>query len=311
MTIFERFANAYSYGGLKEIIRKSTTHAIYRINNFATKRKVDSRYPEYGLYSGSERKKKIIVSLTSYPKRFETISIALKSLLLQTVKPDKIIVYLGNDTLPDDITTDMKEMENYGVEYRIDSTQNLMAHKKYFYAMQDYPNDIVVTADDDLYYPLDWLESLVKAHDMNPKVICARRVHLMKANGLCLEEYNHWEDQCRRITEPSYALFATSGSGKLFPPGSLCKEAFNTQAIKDLCLKADDIWLKCMEVLSGTPVMWVKNWEVDQMSVDSIQSIQEGSLAAANVEQCGNDAMLYVVMKQYGIKTEDFFREYC
>ena len=43
------------------------------------------------------RQQKIIVSLTSYPKRFRYLHLTVKSLLLQTVKPDKIILYLGDD----------------------------------------------------------------------------------------------------------------------------------------------------------------------------------------------------------------------
>lgn len=40
------------------------------------------------------RQQKIIVSLTSYPKRFRYLHLTVKSLLLQTVKPDKIICTL-------------------------------------------------------------------------------------------------------------------------------------------------------------------------------------------------------------------------
>ena len=49
--------------------------------------------------SGVEERRgsKDIVSLTSYPKRFRYLHLTVKSLLLQTVKPDKIILYLGDD----------------------------------------------------------------------------------------------------------------------------------------------------------------------------------------------------------------------
>ena len=38
----------------------------------------------------------------------------------------------------------------------------------------------------------------------------------------------------------------------LYPPNTLHKEVFNTKAIKDLCLTADDIWLAAMHLLKGT-----------------------------------------------------------
>ena len=38
--------------------------------------------------------KELIVSLTSYPKRFDILPITIQSLLNQTVKPDRIILWL-------------------------------------------------------------------------------------------------------------------------------------------------------------------------------------------------------------------------
>lgn len=79
----------------------------------------------------------------------------LKSLVSQAEKPDKIIVYLGNDTTENMITDEMHNFEKFGIEFRIDYEKNLMPHKKYYYAMQ---------ADDDIVYPRDWLRSLYQSY---------------------------------------------------------------------------------------------------------------------------------------------------
>ena len=136
MNFLGRLKNAYDGGGLREIVRKSFCHMVYRINNYKTKFLVDRAKFDYGLNTTEERETKIIVSLTSFPLRFNKIHICLKSLLRQKVKPDKIIVYLGSDSSRDQFTKEMLALEQYGVEYHIDSERNLKAQKKYFYALQ-------------------------------------------------------------------------------------------------------------------------------------------------------------------------------
>lgn len=305
MNILERLKNAYAGGGLKEIIRKAFFHAVYRINNYKTKFIICHRKLEFGLNTTESRKNKIIISLTSFPLRFTKIHLTLKSLLLQTEKPDKIIVYLGSDSSRDQFTKEMIDLEKYGVEYRIDTERNLKSHKKYFYAMQEFADDIIVTADDDVYYPLDWLSSLIKSYKKNPKAVSARRVHLMKKNGDKLAFYNLWEDQCRRVKIPSLSLVATGCSGILYPPHCLKPTAFDEASFRELCFDADDIWLKCMEVLNDVPVVWVKNWEVDLQEVSL--STKE-ALSSLNVDCCKNDKYLHNVMSFFNIPVANFFR---
>ena len=305
MNVLERLKNAYAGGGLREIARKSFYHCIYRINNYKTKFFVDHKKIEYGLNTTEVREKKVIVSLTSFPPRFTKIHLTLKSLLLQTDKPDKIIVYLGADSSRGQFTKEMVDLEKYGIEYRIDSERNLKSHKKYFYAMQEFADDIIVTADDDVYYPSNWLSGFLKSYKKFPNAVSARRVHLMKKNRKELALYNYWEDQCRRVKLPSFSLIATGCSGILYPPHCFKPETFDEATFKELCFDADDIWLKCMEVLNDVPVVWVKNWEVDLLDVaDSTK----GALSSLNVDYRKNDAYLHNVMDHFKIPVEIFFR---
>lgn len=304
MNVLERLKNAYAGGGLREIARKSFFHCIYRINNYKTKFIVNHKKIEYGLNTTEAREKKVIVSLTSFPPRFDRIHVCLKSLLLQRVKPDKIIVYFASDTPKNSLTNEMLQLEKFGVEFRFDEMRNLRSHSKYFYAMQEFPEDLIVTADDDLYYPSDWLESLLKSYRKHPGAISARRVHRMKRDDKDLLLYNLWEDQCRGVRKPSNDLLATGCGGVLYPPHCLDARAFDEKNIKELCYAADDIWLKCMEILSKTPVVWTKNWEVDQLGVESAQ---REALSSQNVDRLHNDTCLKNVIDFYNIPVESFF----
>mgnify|MGYP005769177271 CR=1 FL=1 len=303
MVILERIKNSYSYGGIREVVRKAFFLAVYTIVGRFTSFIVKNSKIEYGL-NNSERKDHIVVSLTSFPKRFPYLGMCLKSLVIQKVKPDKIIVYLGSDSTPDMLTEEMKFYQNYGVEYRFDKTMNIMPHKKYFYAMQEFENSIVVTADDDVIYPRNWLKSLYDSYKHNPNAVSARRVHQIKFDGQGrVIPYDKWKDQCRNIRKPSKQLIATGNSGVLYPPKCLHIEAFDKDAITNLCLRSDDLWLKCMEIKNDTPVVWVKNWQVKPASIDSENNSR---LQDENIFTGKNDFVLRVIMEYCSITDSDF-----
>lgn len=306
MALITRLKRAYRTGGIREIARKAFYYPIYQINGFWTSLGVRLARARYGLNQTERRDVPIIVSLTSYPARFSSIGLCLKSLLRQNRRPDRIIVWLGSDTAESDVTPEMRRFEDLGVEYRIDPDHNYKSHKKYYYAMREFPDAIIVTADDDLIYPKNWLKTMIKAHRKYPDCVVCRRTHLIRKNGEEILPYNQWIDQCRSIHTPSFSLVGTSGSGKLYPPHALDERALDPDAFMRLCTNADDLWVKCMEVLAGKKAVFAKNWKVDLRSTRHSQS---ESLASGNVGRGENDLFLKQTMDAYGIEPEDFFRE--
>ena len=300
-----RLKNAFETGGINEVIRKLYWKVIYSRKAKKIRLKIENKQLEYGVCKASKRPYQVIVSLTTYPARFENIQLCLKSLILQSEKPDHIIVYLGKDSANVELPQNMKIFEKYGVEFKYDINENLGSHKKYYYAMKEYPSAVVVTADDDIIYPDDWLKSLLYSYKKYPDCISARRVHLMQRdkNGR-LKKYNHWIDQYRKELNPSNAIIATGNAGVLYPPNSLDERAFDIEAIKKYCFEADDIWLKCMAILKGTKYIWVPNDVVDLPEVDCVGKM---TLSKENVVQNKNDKYLKNVMEHYKIHDELFF----
>lgn len=302
MNIVVRVKNAMSYGGIKEVLRKALYLMVYKTTAKVTLYSVQHKKLEYGL-NQEPRDIPIIVSLTSFPKRFPYIGMCLKSLVTQKTKPDRIIVYLGNDAEEPQLTEEMHKYQQYGVEYRFDTENNLMPHKKYFYAMQEYPNAIIITADDDVVYPTNWVSTLYESYKKYPKAISARRVHYINCDEEKLLPYDSWKDQCRNIHSPSMRLIATGNSGVLYPPNCFDSEAFNIDAIKSICLRADDLWLKCMEIRNGIPVVWVRNWQVKPATIDEKNNTK---LQDENIFTGNNDVILQKLMKKYSLKVADF-----
>ncbi|MCQ2744253.1 MAG: glycosyltransferase family 2 protein, partial [bacterium] len=109
-----------------------------------------------GDFSHLKRENKIIVSLTSYRERFKKLPITIYSLLNQTLKPDKIILWIDNET--EDLTTIPYEITRFiknGLEIRF--VKDIKSYTKAIYAFKEYTDSIIVTADDDIYYRKNWL----------------------------------------------------------------------------------------------------------------------------------------------------------
>lgn len=249
--------------------------------------------PEYGLSHHSEP---VIVSMASYAARYPTIIPTLKSLILQSYKPDRIIVWLDEDKPENAITDEMREFEKYGVEYRY-TNDDLKPHKKYFYAMQEFKNAIIITVDDDLVYSKDLIKSLMAVHERYPNCICARRVHKMHINSEGnIQQYNQWEREYRWNGKPSLILCTTGGAGALYPARILPEETFDIDKIKNLCWRADDIWLKFMELKAGIPTVWVPTCYVMPYVV---KGSQETALKITNANQGGNDEYIGRILTAY------------
>ena len=285
------------------LVMKKLTYRIYRKIHYILRRIYVHTAPNRYALSQHGRKTRIIVSLTSYPGRFAHIHTALKSIMLQTVQPDKIIVWLDEDVTREQFTAEMLALEQYGIEYR-PMSGDLKPHKKYFHAMQEYPDDIIITVDDDLIYAKDVIESLIKTHKRYPKAVCARRVHKItkKPNGE-IAPYNEWLGEYCGCDTPSHALVATGVGGVLYPPHCLYEKAFDEKLITELSLKADDIWLKFMELLNDTPVVWAP---CKIPMPDLIEKEQATSLKSENVGKNKNDIYFMNVQNYFHVYTDVF-----
>ena len=113
----------------------------------------------------SPRAEKVIVSLTSYDLRINDVKYAIYSLLNQNFPPDKLILWLDEDSFPqreENLPHDLLELRDFGLT--IDWCENLRSYKKLIPALEKYPDDIIITADDDIFYRPNWLQILYDEH---------------------------------------------------------------------------------------------------------------------------------------------------
>ena len=246
----------------------------------------------------------VIISLTSYTARLKNLHIVIRSLLKQKISPEKIILYLGNDTNESDIPKKLKKLTRYNFEIRT-GYEDLKPHKKYFFAMQEFPEYKIITVDDDLIYDKNLVYDLLYCSNNYPDCICARRVNLMtkNENGI-LNPYSKWLWEYKNITEPSHSLIATGCGGVLYPPHCLPEETFNSELLKKLCLNTDDIWLKFMELKNNVKILFSNNKIIHPLT---LRHTQESGLLKINTgEESRNDKNIRIMQDYTKINLADF-----
>ena len=247
---------------------------------------------------------RIIVSLTSFPARIEKVHLAICSIVQQTRKPDKILLWLAKEQFPNgerDLPKKLLDYQKVGLEIEW-CEEDIRPHKKYFYTMQKYPYDIVITVDDDLLYNPRMIELLFLSYFKFPHAVSCMRAHLMTADKAGnIAKYSEWVKEYSGIVDkPSMSLFSTSGAGTLYPPFCMDQRVFDLNAIKTLCINADDLWLKIMQVLHDTPVVLVHPNE----PLVYIEGTQAVSLREKNLYANENDVQLANILGQYDTKDQ-------
>lgn len=258
MNLIDFFDNCRFWGGK----RNSTLEKIhfYGLINFAISWIANVILPIYFRITptslGSNKKKggpQVIVSLTSFPKRFHTLYLVIESLLRQTVMPDRIILYLTITQVIDidRLPSNLKKLQRRGLEIVL-CPDEIRSHTKYFYAMQQNPDDIIITVDDDLFYRSDLIENLLKSMSENPGCVIANWTkEIIPGKG----KYTDWPDKTGD-TAKSKNYLILGVSGVLYPPHSLHPDVFNVENIRKLSLTADDIWLTAMLLKQGTEIVF-------------------------------------------------------
>lgn len=214
-----------------------------------TKQKVCNALPQR-----SGRKRRVIVSLTSFPKRLATLHLVIESILRQSVKPDKVVLYLTKSQVPDveKLPRKLLDCRKRGLEIKL-CDDEIRSHTKYFYAMQEFPDDIVITVDDDLFYRSDLVATHLMNADKYPGCVIANWVKRIIPGKT---KYTEWPDASGKEPVKSKNMLILGVSSVLYPPHSLHRDAFNVENIRELTLTADDVWITAMLLKQGTNVVY-------------------------------------------------------
>jgi hypothetical protein len=235
----------------------------------------------------------LIVSLTSYPPRFRTLIHTLRSLLRQTVRADRTILWIAHRDLPL-LPKNVVGLQAAGLEIR--ATDDLKSYKKIIPALDAFPDAFICTADDDQYYGRSWLEELIAEADAGNHIVTCHRAHEITFDSRGgFKPYDQWVLDTRQRGALS-SLFPTGAGGILYPPGILVHTAEDRKTCLSLCPNGDDIWLYWMGRRNGANYRTTARWR----RLIEWHGSQKEALWRYNMTQRANDEQIRNMAHRYG-----------
>lgn len=244
----------------------------------------------------------LIVSLTTFNKRIEDVYLTIESLFQQSTKADRILLWVSREEFTEqDIPAILRLQSKRGLEIAF-CDRDLGPYKKFYYTLRENPNSLILTVDDDVLYPVDMIDQLLRAHRKSPEVIHCHRAHKMAIgpDGNLLP-YQCWEHRTTDTT-PSKLIFPTGVGGVLYFPGCFDEEVLNEKAFMALAPAADDIWLKAMTLKNDVLCQRVcdsRDWRARYLPIEGSQAhcLKRQNKKSSN----GNDAQMHAVFSTYSL----------
>lgn len=246
-----------------------------------------------------------VFSLTSYGVRVEdTLPYALYSIITQKLQPRKIVVYLDWDNWSDEkLPALLQHLKRVGVDFRY--CKDLKSYKKLIPALKDFPNNPIITLDDDFYYNPNYHNWMREAYDASDK-------HTVLGQWGCIPQrqdgrflpYSQWKD-CKYGDETSEISFF--GCCCCYPPNIFDDEISKEEIFMKLCPTADDIWFWIMEKRLNINLQLVyPNGDINKFhtQINRIEDFDlslNNSLMYTNITLGQNDIQMDALLRYYKI----------
>jgi hypothetical protein len=254
---------------------------------------------EYGISDEKYCNNEIIVSLTTYDRRFYEVYLTIESIMQQSMKPNRIILWLGNELENIDIPITLKNQQKRGLEIKY--CKDIKSYKKLIPALKEFPSAAVITIDDDHLYHFDLVENLINAYKKNPNLIYCAKMHRMKLlRNRKPDKYKKWKINCI-LFDISPLNFLTGIGGVLYPPHCFNKEVLNESVFMDICQYADDIWFNAMALLNGIKIQKIFTHNINGNEHLRNMNAQYTSLSQINLDKKMNDIQLKAVFDRYNL----------
>ena len=241
----------------------------------------------------------IIVSLTSYGRRVHEVALTIESLMQQTMKANRIVLWLPDNMTESLLPQALIMQQRRGLEIKY--CKDIRSYTKLIPQLKESPDDAIITVDDDIFYDYDVLEHLITAFLEQSDAIHCNRVRKMSFDKKgALIPYKQWAfgDKMEGVNR---CFLLTGVGGVLYPPHCFDDEVFNERVFLDLCPEADDVWFIAMALKKGTPIN--KVFTRDKYGEDFIMIPHplESGLLIKNIGQSGNDRQIKAVFSKYAL----------
>jgi hypothetical protein len=266
-----------------------------RIRGALARREIQQRDPKK-LRKPHGLDREVIVSLTSYPARYKTLSWTIRSLLQQSVAADHTILWVTDSDFSE-LPPDVLELRSQGLEIRTYPV-NYKSYLKIIPALELFPTSYIVTADDDLPYWETWLEELSEEMRRTQSTSICHRAHRVTLDpNLMPLDYGDWE-MAISLPASGALVFPTGVHGVMYDATKLHPKTTDSDEFLSLAPSADDIWLYWMVRLTqGVAVKIGKKRRVIEWHRSQVQNLRR-----VNIQGGGNNVALRKMIERFGFK---------
>lgn len=237
----------------------------------------------------------IVVSLSSEEDDFDNLQYVLYSLFNQKIAPDKVVLWISDryelSELPYSITKFIKS----GLDIRF--VDDAGSYTKVIYALREFNDSIIVTADEKIYYPKNWLLKLYYSYISNPQDI-----HVHNAvKVLCDRDKIHSVKEWKLYANQETALFKyypAEAGGVLYPPFCFTKDILRKDIYRKKANVSWELWAWVMSAVSERKTRIVKNHIKNFATVSLFRSYKTYSNILNNPVQ--TDQKLKTLLEYYG-----------
>lgn len=198
-----------------------------------------------------------VLSLTTHAFRQDLVFLAIESIARGHHKPSHVHLWITDKEAYTKLPSTLQRLKSRGLEVHL--TDDFGPHTKYYPYLCNENCFVrpLVTADDDVIYPREWLQQLITAYESNPSVIHCFRAHRMHLAMNRPAPYNSWAPCSDKI--PSHLNFITGVSGVIYPPNYLHYLKEQGQGFLSCCPNADDIWLTITALRAGFKIAQIND----------------------------------------------------
>jgi hypothetical protein len=234
----------------------------------------------------------------------ETVVYSVDSLMTQSWKADMIVLWLFKDEFANrTLTPDILRMVRHGLTVSW-AEENLRQYLKLIPALRAFPDDVIITFDDDVFARAERIERIVKSWMRYPNFVHGHRVMLVGLNldGSILPFIKwKWYVPGRVFRDPSYLLLAEGIGNVLYPPSPFIDTVFDSKLFLDLASTGDDLWFWAMQVLSMRPTKVVPDCDPFPVSLPHPRGSK--TLWAVN-SRGGNDYQLNLLFRRFNLSAK-------
>lgn len=207
--------------------------------------------------------KKIILSMATMPCRKERLKENLPSIYSQSYDFDVLILNVNNNVTDEDMNW-YNELSNSYDKIMVNKCEDKWKScNKLLPTLKMYPDDIIITIDDDIFYPKDCIKELIMQYLKTPDCIVAHEINPLK---IIDNKINYDNGYDIKLKQKEWGKYLTGCA--LFPP-----HIFDNTELYDYdkmiyCTDGihDELWFWINSTLNGVQCIglnYVKSFQMD------------------------------------------------